>query len=156
MKPLSELLSDLASRMKQVEDSSSAVREKNRAALQSRRDELEAAIERQSKEFDQTATQVQTATHRWWADTKDAVERQIEAMRGDFEQHRTEARSATKDSPSQHVVEDAAAAAVVLAGYVLDAAEWAVVKAQLALSDAEERDQKKLDTQDSSTKTPGE
>ena len=48
MRNLSEALIDLAGRVKRVEDSAEAVQEKNRAALQSRREELEAAIE-QSK-----------------------------------------------------------------------------------------------------------
>jgi cell division protein FtsB len=51
MKTLSESLMDLAARVKRLEDSAAAVQEKNRAALQARREELEAAIDREKNEF---------------------------------------------------------------------------------------------------------
>ena len=51
MKTLSESLMDLAGRVKRLEDSAAAVQEKNRAALEARRDELEAAIDREKNAF---------------------------------------------------------------------------------------------------------
>ena len=52
MRNLSDALIDLAGRVKRVEDSAAAVQEKNRAALQSRREELEAAIEQSKIELE--------------------------------------------------------------------------------------------------------
>ena len=60
MRNLSEALIDLAGRVKRVEDSAEAVQEKNRAALQSRREELEAAIEQSKIEMEAAATQAKT------------------------------------------------------------------------------------------------
>ena len=57
MRNLSDALIGLAGRVKRVEDSAAAVQEKNRAALQSRREELEAAIEQSKVELDAAATQ---------------------------------------------------------------------------------------------------
>ena len=45
MQKLSATLLDLASRVKRVEDSAAAVEAKNRAKLQARREELQAAID---------------------------------------------------------------------------------------------------------------
>ncbi|RDI55208.1 hypothetical protein [Nocardia mexicana] len=132
MKPLSESLTDLATRVKHIEESSAAMRERNHAALQSRRAELEEAIEREGKELEQTAKEVREATHRWWSDTKGSVERQIEALHADLahtDKERTE-RAA-------QITEDAAMAAVILARYCMDAAEWALVRAGLARGEAE-------------------
>ncbi len=54
MKLLSESLRDLATRVKQLDESASAVQERNRAALQKRREKLDAAIDREIQEFDKT------------------------------------------------------------------------------------------------------
>jgi hypothetical protein len=57
MKTLSESLMDLAGRVKRLEDSAAAVQEENRAALQARREELEATIEREKGELEQATSQ---------------------------------------------------------------------------------------------------
>jgi hypothetical protein len=51
MQKLSVALLDLASRVKRVEDSAAAVEAKNRAKLQARREELEAAIDESQVEL---------------------------------------------------------------------------------------------------------
>jgi hypothetical protein len=57
MQKLSAALLDLASRVKRVEDSAAAVEAKNRAKLQARREELEAAIDDSHVELAAAATQ---------------------------------------------------------------------------------------------------
>lgn len=85
MKPLSESLMDLAARVKQFEESSATAREKNRAQLQARREELNATIEREGTEFEKTTADLREAAQSWWSDTRDALEHQIGVMRSDFE-----------------------------------------------------------------------
>ncbi|WP_157106726.1 hypothetical protein [Nocardia arthritidis] len=82
---MSESLMDLAARVKQFEESTAAAREKNRAMLQARREELGATLEREGNEFEKTAGELREAAQSWWSDTHEAVERQIDVMRADFE-----------------------------------------------------------------------
>jgi len=137
MKPLSESLMDLAARVKRLEDSAAAVREQNRAALQARREELETAIDREVKEFEETTAEAKEAARSWWSDTKGAIERQIAAMRADFEKRHAELEQKSVERAAQSA-EDDAVAAVTLAGYCLDAAEWAVVRAEETRGEADE------------------
>lgn len=102
MKPLSESLMELATRVKQFEESSAAAREKNRAMLQSRREELAATLEHEGTEFEKTTAELRDAAMSWWSVTREALERQIGVMRADFEkwqsdlkaQHREQAAGA--------------------------------------------------------------
>src|SRR5271157_2095844 len=85
MKSLSELLMDLAARVKRLEDSAAAVQERNRAAPQKRRGQLDAAIERERQDVDKTAGDARGSARTWRSGTKGAIERQVAAMRADFE-----------------------------------------------------------------------
>ncbi|MET7773256.1 hypothetical protein [Nocardia sp. NPDC005366] len=93
MKPLSESLMDLAARVKQFEESSTAAREKNRATLQARREELGATLEHEGTEFEKTTAELREAAQSWWSDTREAVERQIDVMRADFEKWQAEIKA---------------------------------------------------------------
>lgn len=117
---------DLAARVKQLEDSAAAVKERDRAVLQERSHELETAIDDQAGEFKKTTAEAKETARSWWSDTKSAIEGQIAAMRADFEKRQAE--FAQKD----------AAVAITLAGYCVDAAEWAVIRAELARGEADE------------------
>lgn len=85
MKPLSEALMDLATRVKQFEESSAEAQEKSRAALHARREELGATLEHERHEFEKTTADLQEAAQSWWSDTRQALEHQIDTMRADFE-----------------------------------------------------------------------
>jgi hypothetical protein len=137
MKSLSESLMDLAARVKQLEDSAAAVQQHNRAALQKRHEELDAAIDRDVQEFDETTAEAKEATRSWWSDTKRSIERQIAAMRVDFENRRAEHQQHNAQGAAQAAEEDAALA-VTLATYCVDAAEWAVVRAEVARGEADQ------------------
>jgi len=136
MQRLSDSLMDLAGRVKRLEDSAAAVREKNRAALQARRDELETAIEREVDELHEATTQAKGAARTWWSDTRTSIERQISQMRADFEKWQAEMKEKNAERAAKDAEEDAAMA-VNLAAYCLDAAEWAVVRAELARGEAD-------------------
>jgi hypothetical protein len=137
MQKLSAALLDLASRVKRVEDSAAAVEAKNRVKLQARRDELEAAIDESHIEFAAAATQAKEATRSKWSEVKNSVEGQVDEMRADVAKWQAE----IKEERTERAAEDAeydAVAAVNVAAYCLDAAEWAVVQAELARGEADQ------------------
>ena len=137
MQRLSDSLMDLAGRVKRVEDSATAVQEKNRAALQARRDELEATIEHEVDQLQKATTQAKGQARTWWSETRASIERQIAQMRADFEKWQAEMKQKNAERAAQDAEEDAVMA-VTLAAYCLDAAEWAVVQAELARGEADQ------------------
>ena len=137
MRKLSEALSELADRVKRVEDSAAAVEERNRARLQARRNELEAAIEQEKIELAAAATLAREDARGWWSEMKGSIERQIDEMRSDLENWQAERKGKNAERAAENAEEDAMVA-VTLASYCLDAAEWAVVRAELARGEAED------------------
>ena len=137
MGTLSEALTDLAGRIKRVEESAAAMGEKNRAALHERREELETAIEQEKIKLEAAATQAKEGARGWWLDTKSSIEGQITDMRADFEKW----QAGKKEKNAERAAEDAeddAKVAVSLAAYCLDVAEWAVVRARLTRGEADQ------------------
>ncbi|MFG1798065.1 hypothetical protein [Nocardia sp. NPDC049149] len=100
MKSLSESLMELATKVKKFEESSTAAREKNRAKLQSRREEFDSTFEHERAEFDKTTAELREAALSWWSDTKEAVERQISVMRADFEKWQADIKAAETAQPA--------------------------------------------------------
>lgn len=137
MGKLSDSLLDLAGRVKRLEDSAAAVQERNHAALKTRRGELEAALEREATLAERDLNEAASAEGSWWSETKGAIEREIAGIRADFEERQAGFREKNAERAAQDA-EDDAISAVTLAGYVLDAAEWAVVRAELARADADQ------------------
>ncbi|WP_227980102.1 hypothetical protein [Nocardia spumae] len=84
---------DLAARVKQFEDASAAAREKNRAALRARREEVSTTLEHEESEFEKTAGELRKAAQNWWSETQEAVERQIGVMQADFEKWQADMRA---------------------------------------------------------------
>jgi hypothetical protein len=130
MRNLSDALIDLAGRVKRVEDSAAVVQEKNRAALQSRREELEASIEQSKSELEAAATDAKDATRGWWKET-------TSSLLADFAEWQAEMKEKNAERTAEDA-EDDAVVAVSLAAYCLDAAEWAVVRAELARGEADQ------------------
>jgi len=137
MQKLSAALLDLASRVKRVEDSAAAVEEKNRAKLQARREELEAAIDDSHIELAAAATQAKESTRSKWSQVKTAIEGQVSDMRADFAKWQAEIKEDRAEQDAENAEYDAVVA-VNLAAYCLDAAEWAVVQAELARGEADQ------------------
>ena len=137
MQKLSAALLDLASRVKRVEDSAAAVEARNRAKLQARREELEAAIDESHAELAAAATQAKEATRGKWSEVKNSIEGQIDEMRADFAKWQAEIKQDRAERAAENAEYDAVAA-VNLAAYCLDAAEWAVVQAELARGEADQ------------------
>jgi hypothetical protein len=130
MRNLSDALIGLAGRVKRVEDSAEAVQEKNRAALQSRREELEGTIQQSKIELEVAATQAKDATRSWWSEATSSIQ-------ADFAEWQAELKEKNAERAADEV-EDDAVVAVSLAAYCLDAAEWAVVRAELARGEADQ------------------
>ena len=136
MQKLSAALLDLASRVKRVEDSAAAVEAKNREKLQARREELEAAIDESHIELAAAATQVNDSTRTKWSKAKTAIEGQVNDLRADFAKWQAEIKEDRAERAAENAEYDAVVA-VNLAAYCLDAAEWAVVQAELARGEAD-------------------
>lgn len=137
MRKLSESLLDLAGRVKNIEDSAAAVQEKNREKLQARRDELDAAIEQEKIELQAAAALAKEDVRSWWSETKSSIERQINSMRADFEKWQGDMKEKSAERAAENAEEDAVAA-ITLAAYCLDAAEWAAVRAELARGEVDQ------------------
>jgi predicted transcriptional regulator len=138
MKPLSEAFMDLAARAKRLEDSAAILREQKGAALQARCEQLEAAIDREVEEVEQTAAEARAVAQSWWLDTKASLERQFKVMRTEFKKWRTELVDKDAEGSAWDAEYDAVAA-MTLASYCLDAAEWAALRAGLIRAEADER-----------------
>jgi len=134
---LSASLRDLADRVRRVEDSAAAVQARNRAALEARREELESAIDKEVTEIEQAGAEKADAARGLWSDITGSVHKQVAVMRADFEKWQAEAKEKNAQRSAEAAEEDAVAA-VTLAAYCLDAAEWAVVRAELARGEAEQ------------------
>jgi hypothetical protein len=137
MQKLSAALLDLASRVTRVEDSAAAVESKNRAKLQARRQELEAAIDDSQGELAAAATQAKQSAHTTWSQAKTMIEGQVNDMRADFAKWQAEIKEEHAEQAAENAEYDAVVA-VNLAAYCLDAAEWAVVQAELARGQADQ------------------
>ena len=137
MQKLSVALLDLASRVKRVEDSAAAVEAKNRDKLEARREELEAAIDDSHIELAAAATQAKESARSKWSQAKTLIEGQVDEMRADFANWQAEIKQDRAERAAENAEYDAVAA-VNLAAYCLDAAEWAVVQAELARGEADQ------------------
>ena len=137
MQKLSAALLDLASRVKRVEDSAAAVEAKNRVKLQARREELEAAIDESHIELATAATQAKESASTKWSQAKTLIEGRVNDMRADFAKWQAEIKEDRTEQEAENAEYDAVVA-VNLAAYCLDAAEWAVVQAELARGEADQ------------------
>jgi hypothetical protein len=130
MKPLSEVLGELAARTKNIEDSATALRDKNRAALQKRRDELDSNIDAGLTSFEAGVTDKKDAAQNWWRELKATSEEKVAALKSQVQERKAERSAERADEDAQ--------AAAALAGYYLEVAEWAAVQAALAQAEADE------------------
>ena len=153
MQKLSAALLDLARRVKRVEDSAAAVEAKNRAKLQARREELEAAIDESHIELAAAATQAKESARSKWSQAKTLIDGRVDDMRSDFANWQVDIKEDRAERAAGHgrCVDDGRflvesgrlgvadeVVAVNLAAYCLDAAEWAVVQAELARGEADQ------------------
>ena len=137
MKPLSESLLSLAARVKTLEDSAAAAIETDRTALEKRRQEVDDAIDTQVGEFESAIDEAAADGRKRWHETKASMARHVDEIQARYDrrhaEHELEHALCTAGE-----AEEAAAAAVAVAGYVLTVAEYAVINAALARMAADE------------------
>jgi hypothetical protein len=131
MKPLSDSLEELATRVKVLEGSAIATFEADRAKLEKRRHEIDEAFKSDTGEFESAVREAADAGRTWWNDTKASMKRPLDEVRArvDKRQSEHELHHAQRNANAAH--EDAAAA-IEVAAYFLNVAEYAVIDAALA------------------------
>ena len=137
MKLLSESLEDLAARVKTLEDTAATALGADRAVLEERRRQVEAAFESTIDELQAAVRDAGATALERWNDTTSSLARQIEAMQA-AQVRRLAEREAERAEGAADLAEQDAAAATALAAYCLNVAEYAVVDAALARVEARE------------------
>lgn len=131
MKPLSQSLETLAARAKALEDSATATFEADRAKLEQRRREIDEAFDSDLRELESAVRNAADAGRTWWGDTKASLKRPLDEVRGRVEKRQSE-HELNRAVRVADAAEEDAAAAVELAAYFLNVAEYAVIDATLA------------------------
>jgi len=131
MKPLSQSLQELAARVKVLEDSATATFRADRAELEKRRHEIDDAIKTEVGEFDSAVRDAAQAGRTWWNDTKTSMRRPVDEVRARVENRKSE-HELHRALRAAEAAEQDAAAAIEVADYFLDVAEYAIIDAALA------------------------
>lgn len=131
MKPLSESLEDLATRVKVLEDSATATFEADRAKLEKRRHEIDEAFKTEAGEFESAVREAAEAGRTWWTETKSSMKRSLDEVRAGIDKRQSE-HELHRALRTAEAAEKDAAAAIEVATYFLNVAEYAVIDATLA------------------------
>jgi len=131
MKPLSQSLQDLAARVKVLEDSATATFQADRSELEKRRHEIDDAIKTEVGEFESAVRDAAQAGRTWWNDTKTSMKRPVDEVRARVENRKSE-HELHRALRAADAAEEDAAAAIEVADYFLDVAEYAIIDAALA------------------------
>jgi type IV secretory pathway VirB10-like protein len=131
MKPLSESLEALAGRVKVLEDSATATFEADRARLEQRRHEIDEAFKTEGSEFESAVREAAQDGRTWWNDTKASMKRPLDEVRARVDKRQSE-HELHRALRTADAAEEDAAAAIEVAAYFLNVAEYAVIEAALA------------------------
>jgi hypothetical protein len=131
MKPLSKSLEELADRVTVLEDSATATFEANRAKLEQRRHEIDEAFETEIGEFESAVRRTAQAGRTWWDETQASMKRPLNEVRARVEQRQSE-HELHRALRTAGAAEEDAAAAIEVAAYFLNVAEYAVIESALA------------------------
>jgi hypothetical protein len=131
MKALSESLEALAGRVKVFEDSATATVEADRAELEKRRHEIDEAVNTDVSELESAINEAAEAGRTWWNETKAAMKRPLDELRGRVDKRQSE-HELHRALRTATAAEEDAAAAIEVATYFLNVAEYAVIDAVLA------------------------
>jgi hypothetical protein len=132
---LSDRLTDLASRTKNLEDTAATTQAKDRAKLDQQRNQLHSKMTTEAQNIQSSADKAQAGARSWWADTTARFEQQRNELRAKMDQQRAE----RKVDRAQHNADDAEANAADMiswAEYAIDSAEYAVIDAVIARDEA--------------------
>jgi hypothetical protein len=131
MKPLSESLETLAGRAEILEDSATATFEADRAKLEKRRHEIDEAFKSDVSQAESAVRETAEAGRTWWNETKTSMKRPLDELRGRVDKRQSE-HELHRALRTADAAEEDATAAVELASYFLNVAEYAVIDAVLA------------------------
>ena len=131
MKPLSESLDDLAGRVEVLEDSATATFEADRAKLEKRRHEIDEAFKTEAGEFESAIREAAEAGRTWWNETKTSMKRPLDEVRARIDNRQSE-HELPRATRTAEAAEADAAAAIEVAAYFLNVAEYAVIDSVLA------------------------
>jgi hypothetical protein len=137
MQPLSESLEELAGRAKVLEDSATATYNADRAELEKRRQEIDEAFKAERNRFEHAIREAVAAGRTWWNETIAAMKRPLDEVRARVQKQQSE-HEAKRAAHVAEAAEQDAAAAVEVANYFLNVAEYAVIDAALARMAADE------------------
>ena len=131
MKPLSDSLGELAARVKVLEDSATATFEADRVKLEQRRLEIDEAFKEDVSEFESAVRDANQAGRTWWDETKASMKRPLDEVRARIDKRQSEHELHRAQRQADAAEEDAAAA-IAVAKYYLNVAEYSAVDATLA------------------------
>src|SRR6476659_2293035 len=131
MKPLSQSLDDLAGRVKVLEDSATATFEADRAKLEKRRREIDEAFKTDINEFDSAVREAAQTGRTWWNETKASMKRPLDEVRARIDTRQSE-HELHRALRAADAAEEDAAAAIEVAAYFLNVAEYSIIDATLA------------------------
>lgn len=133
---LSDKLTELAGRVKELEDTAAATRAKNRAKLEQQREQLNSKMKTQAQNIQSSATKAKGEARSWWTDTTVQFEEQRAKARAKMEQQKANFKSDKAEADAEDA-EDYAADMIDWANYAIDSAEYAVVDAVIAREKAD-------------------
>ncbi len=137
MKALSEQLSEFSDRARKVDDVVDAAREKNRARLEAERTALTTSVTAAKTKATGKAEEAKAGMQPQWDAVRSSVEQRFAEVRADADRRRNE-RDVRKAQHHAEVAEQDAVDAIDLALSVLDGAEYAIVDAAIARTDADD------------------
>ncbi|HVV36117.1 MAG TPA: hypothetical protein VHC63_05895 [Acidimicrobiales bacterium] len=135
MKAMPDLLHELAENNAKFQNATAAAMKANRAALEERRTDIEAALKMSVDDLESIVRDITSASRAWWDATKDALAHQVAETKAELAEHQHEAEAERARRTAEDAAEDAAAA-VALATSCMNFAEIKVIDAALARMNA--------------------
>src|SRR5207248_11765798 len=84
---LSDQLTDLANRTKQLEDAAATTRAKDRTKLEEQREKLQSKVKTEAQNIQSSAGKAQADARSWWADTTARFEQRRAELRTKMDQN---------------------------------------------------------------------
>jgi hypothetical protein len=134
---LSDQLTDLAARTKELEDATAANKAKSQAQLEQEREKLNAKMQAQAQKMQSSVDKTQADAQAWWTETTKRFEQRRAEVRTKMDQQKAERKLDRSQHNADHM-ENIAADYVAWAAYAVDAATYAVTDAAIARKEADE------------------
>ena len=135
MRPLSEMLADLAQRAKAVEDAFEEARRENKETLEAQIDQARASVERFREKVKQNASAASDRAREEWDDVQGRISKRIDKIRSDVEVRKREFAAGRAELRAD-LAADEATAAIADASGAIEYARFAVLSAVAAHQDA--------------------